>query len=144
MVGAVAGLWFLMSLAIAGLGALISYSVLMRPTGPAGASGWTWGWGALSALGGATVVTRVANHACPEGFQLDELFAVCIAAERRVAAASNIPFKFVLVVLALVVGMALARSRWVPAGVASAVTLVLWLGGTGWLLLDTVGRDWVA
>jgi hypothetical protein len=144
LVGAIAGLWFLASVGLAILGAAIVYRVLIRPTSPGGLEGWTWGWGALAAVGGALAVTRLSTYSCPDGFRLDARFALCIASDDRIAATSNILTKGMLAVAAVAIGVLLARTRWIPASVSSALSLLLWLGGMGWFLLDTVGRDMLA
>lgn len=141
LLGAIAGLWFLMSLGMAVLGASIAYRVLLRPLEPSGEEGWTWGWGALAAVGGALAVSRLPTYSCPAGFRLDERFVLCIAPDDRIAASSNILTKGMLAITAVAVGLALARVRWIPASVSSALSLLLWLGGMGWFLIDTVGRD---
>ena len=144
LLGAIGGLWFLLSLGLAILGACIVYRVLMRPLEPHGEAGWTWGWGALAAVGGALAVSRLPSYSCPPGFRLDERFALCIAPDDRIAASSNIPTKSMLTIAAFALGLALARLRWIPPSVASALSLLLWLGGMGWFLIDTVGRDLLA
>jgi hypothetical protein len=141
LVGAIAGLWFLAGLGLAVLGAAVVFRVLIRPIAPGGQEGWTWGWGALAAVGGALAVTRLSTYSCPDGFRLDERFVLCIAPDDRITATSNIFTKGMLAVAAVAAGVVLAQVRWIPASVSSALSLLLWLGGMGWFLFDTVGRD---
>ena len=141
VVGATAGLWFLMSLGLAIVGVIVLRTVLVRPQAAGGPEGWTWGWGALFAVGGAIAASRLPTYSCPDDYRLDELFALCIGTDDRVSALSNLVVKGGLALVVVIFGVVLARVRWIPASVASGLSLVVWLGGMGWFLMDTVGRD---
>ena len=85
----VGGLISLLGLAVAALGAIILRKVLIRPESATGGSGWTAGWGILFALGGVVAVTRLSTLTCPDGFELDQLFELCIRQGERVEATSH-------------------------------------------------------
>lgn len=142
LVGAVGGLWFMMAAGVAVLGVVVLWTVRARPTAPTGGSGWTWGWGALTAIGGVVLVTRLSNYSCPDGSVLDEAFALCIGpGSDRAAATSHLALKGLLAVVPLIAGVMFARARWIPASLATGLTALVWFAAMGWLLFDTVGGD---
>ncbi len=139
----VGGLISLLGLAVAALGAIILRKVLIRPESATGGSGWNAGWGILFALGGAVAVTRLPTHTCPKGFELDTLFELCIRGGERLPASSHLLEKSILAIVAVALGVVLARARWIPSGVATVLTVVAWIGGMGLLLADTMAREFL-
>jgi hypothetical protein len=139
----VGGLISLLGLAAAALGAIIFRKVLIRPGSTTGGSGWTAGWGILFALGGVVAVTRLPTLICPDGFELDQLFELCIRQGERVEATSHMLEKWLLVLFAVVLGVVLAKARRIPSAVATVLTVVAWVGGMALLLVDTMAREFL-
>ncbi len=139
----VGGLISLLGLAVAAVGIVILRRVLIRPASPTGGSGWTSAWGVLFAIGGAVAVTRLPTLVCPDGFDLDQLFELCIRDGERFEATSHLLEKWLLVLTAVVFGVVLVKARRIPSAVATVLTVVAWVGGVGLLLVDTVAREFL-
>lgn len=104
-----------------------------------GGTGWRWGEGVVTAIGLAVLATRIPRYSCPDGFELDSLFGLCISATSRVDAAGHSLERMLVGGAGVVLGVALAKLPWMPRYVAAVITLVAWFTGMGWLLFDTIG-----
>ena len=117
-------------------GAIVVLTV-RRPVLASGSSAWTWGLGAIFAIGVGLVAMRLPGHSCPDGVHLTPIFNTCVDGARRFDATSWIWPKRALLVLGVVAGATVMRSPrrvWLTAPIAA----LAWFAGTGWLLYDTM------
>jgi hypothetical protein len=139
----VGGVISMLALVVTFIGVVIVRQVSIRPVSQTGAGGWSAGWGVLFTVGAAVAVTRLPTLTCPDGFQLDSFFALCVRGGERLSATSFVVEKWLLTLGAVVLGLVLATVRWVPSSVATVVTVVAWVGGMGLLLMDTMAREFL-
>jgi hypothetical protein len=126
-------------------GVLAARSALRRAVTPTGGSGWRWALAVLFGIGAAVLVSRFPSHTCPPGVHLSgEPFRLCIDLVRheRYDPTSWIGLKWVLAVAIPMLGLVAVRLR-VPVIVAAPVAAATWLVGMGWLLLDTMAREFL-
>jgi len=141
-ISGLAGVVILMGLVASCAGLIIWWRVLGRPVDPEGGRGWRWGGGVLAAVGLAVLAAVTPRYICPSGFELDNMFALCIHSASpgdRVAAADQLLQKILIAGGGVLLGIWLARAAFVPRSVAAVMTLVAWSAGMGWLLHETVG-----
>lgn len=136
----VAGLIATGAAAFVAAGAAILWSVHRHPVAADGDTGWTWGLGVLFILGMMLIASRLPRYVCPDGSTLDTNFAICIDARIRRSSPSDwIWAKRATIAAGWVLGLTVIRSpRWV--WIAAPVAALVWLIGTGWLLVDTFLR----
>lgn len=137
------GLALFVSVPLALAGVAATRSVARRPLEPDGGDGWRWGTGLLLAVGIAVASSRIPSRSCAPGDRLDSYFAICIdAAAHRYPATSWIWLKLLLLSVGLLAGLSVGRSTRVPRATAAA-SAIGWGVGVGWLLADTLGRNFL-
>lgn len=134
---------FLGGLAAAG-GIAIAWRTRMRPVEGTGKDGWRWGLAVVFTIGFAVLVTRFPDQTCPGGAHLSAPFGLCIdtATDARFDSTSWIWAKVIAIVAAPVIGFTVIAARRASA-IAVPLTLIAWFAGIGWLLLDTIGREFL-
>lgn len=130
-------LMFLSALALVwGIG--IWRRVRRRVVDPDGSSRYVWALGLLFALGFVFIAARIPAFACDRG-RFDDTLVLCMHPPTTSDATSWLWAKRAIVVVGLVGGIAIAAlprgvRLWVPVAVAA------WIGGAGWLIVDTLVR----
>ena len=141
----VGGFVALAGLVTAAIGAGVAWSVRGRAVTRTGESGWRWALALLFAVGAAVLVSRFPSYTCPAGVHLSaEPFRLCIDLVRhdRYDPAEWIGVKWALVGAGAVIALVATRLR-IPVVVAAPVAAIAWFAGMGWLLLDTVAREYL-
>jgi hypothetical protein len=139
----VGGVVSLVALGVTAAGVIIVRKVWARPISESGEDGWSLGLGVLFAVGAAIAVTRLPTHTCPRGFLLDTVFELCVRGGERIPTDSHLIEKLLLTLVAVVLGVVVARARWIPSSVATVVAATAWIGGIGLLLIDTMAREFL-
>lgn len=122
---------------------IIVLRIKRRPVTETGADGWRWGMGIVFTIGLAVLVTRFPNQTCPSGVHLSAPFGLCIdtVSGDRFDATSWVWLKLLAAGLAPVVGFGIVARRGATA-IAVPLALIAWAAGIGWLLIDTIGREY--
>jgi hypothetical protein len=140
----IGGIAFFLGAAAAAIGIVIAVRVARRILSPTGEDGWRWGLGVIFTVGAIVLVTRFPNLTCPDGVHLSALFALCIdtVSGDRFDATSWVWLKWIAVVVIPVIGFGVVPRRRLTT-IAVPLTIVAWTVGIGWLLLDTIGREYL-
>ncbi len=136
-VAGVGGAVSLVALIFAIAGATIVVRTARRPVTEPASDAWTWGLGALYAIGTTVIALLIPGHSCPDGVHLSPIFEICIDGARRFDATSWVWPKRLLLAAGLVVGVTVMRS---PRRISltTPIASVVWFAGTGWLLYETM------
>lgn len=103
------------------------------PDGPA------VGLGVVFTAGAIAIALLIPVARCPEGYHLDRIFRLCILGTTRLAATDQTWVKWVVAVVAVAGGVAIVWTRrWLAA--RTAIAVLVWTFGIGWLLRDTMLR----
>jgi hypothetical protein len=130
---AIGGLVFLVSLTAAVAALALARHIRRRPVDPEGSSGWSFGVGALFALGTFAAIARIPDMTCPAGYHLSA-FAYCSGThDTRLDPTSWIWVKDALAAAALAVAAMLTFVRR-RANAAATVAVVVWLIGAAMFL----------
>lgn len=134
----------MLGIAAAAGGVAIAWRVHRRPVDRGGPDGWRWGLAIVFTVGLVALVTRFPDQTCPAGVHLSAPFELCIdtSTDARFDSTNWIWAKVIGIVVAPIIGFTLIASRRATA-VAVPLTIVVWFAGIGWLLLDTVGREFL-
>jgi uncharacterized YccA/Bax inhibitor family protein len=129
------------AVALAG-GLLIVRDVRRREVRAGGSDAWRWGLAVVFTVGLLILSTRIPSQTCPGDAHLSGPFRLCIDVDRglRFDSTSWIWAKTLLALTAPVIGFGLLARRGLTK-LAVPLTIAAWVGGIGWLLLDTLGRD---
>ena len=126
------------SLGIAALGVLLWIRIGRRPIDAEGSSRSVWALGLLVALGAAFAASRIPSFTCARG-RFDDLLELCMHPPSTSEPARWLLAKQALVVAGIVGGLVVAvRPRWVR--MSAPLAALLWLGGAGWLVFETMVR----
>jgi hypothetical protein len=113
-----------------------------RPVLAEGSSSWTWGIGILFAAGIAVAATRLPQYDCPPGVPVDTDFGLCLGPGGHTIAPSWFWLKLLIAIVGLVLGLTVMRSRR-HLGLTAPLAVAAWAFGMGWLLLDTLAREFL-
>jgi hypothetical protein len=141
----VGGFVSIAALATAAIGVVVGWSMRGRAVTPTGESGWRWALALLFAVGATVLVSRFPSYTCPPGVRLSgEPFRLCIDLVRgdRYDPAEWIGLKWAIVGAAALIAVVATRLR-VPVAVAAPLAAIAWFAGMGWLLVDTVAREFL-
>jgi hypothetical protein len=138
----IGGLALLLGLLLLASAVTIVLRIRRRPLSATGGDGWRWMLGALFTFAAIVIVTRFPSLTCPAGAELSDPFPLCIAPGDRFDATSWVWLKWIAVAVAPVIGFGLISRRNATA-FAIPITVVVWCVGIGWLLIDTIGREYI-
>jgi uncharacterized membrane protein YidH (DUF202 family) len=133
-----AGLLTILSVIAAAIGVAVWIRVRRRPLDREGSSRYVWALGVVFALGMILGATRVPAFTCERG-RFDDALELCMHPPSTSEPSRWLLVKQVLVLVGLIGGVALAATPrhtrfW------AILSTVAWVGGAGWLLLDTLVR----
>jgi hypothetical protein len=140
----IGGLALILGVAAIAAAIVILVRVGRRPVTTTGGDGWRWVLATVFTIGAVVLVTRFPNQTCPSGVHLSAPFGLCIdtVSGDRFDATSWVWLKWVAVALAPVIGFGLIARRGALA-FAVPLTVATWAAGIGWLLVDTIGREYL-
>ena len=103
-----------------------------------GSSRWTWLLGAMTIVGAIVLSGRVPGFTCAQG-RFDPLLELCLHPPSTSEPTSWMLEKRAIVVAGSILGIVVAiRPRWIR--VTAPLAGLVWLGGFGWLIADTLIR----
>jgi hypothetical protein len=138
--GGVGGIVGIPALLVFFIGLGIFLAVRRRPVAPEGYSGWTVALSFLFAIGVLAIVGLIPLYTCPPGTHLDELAGLCINRLTRFDATTWLWLKWLLAIAGVVVGFTvIRRPRW--AGLTAPIAVLAWGAGSGWVLVESVGKN---
>jgi hypothetical protein len=107
-----------------------------RTVDPEGSARWVWFLGAMTVVGAVVISGRIPAFTCSQG-RFDELLELCLHPPNTSEPASWAIQKTAIIVAGLVLGIVVAvRPRWIR--VTAPLAALVWLGGFGWLIADTL------
>ena len=107
-----------------------------RTTDAEGSSRWTWVLGAMTIVGAVVMSGRIPAFTCAEG-RYDDLLGLCLHPPTTSEPTSWMIEKSAIVATGVVLGFVVAiRPRWIR--VTAPLAALVWLGGFGWLIADTL------
>ena len=126
------------SLLAVAVGVLVWVRVRRRPIDPYGSSRYVWALGVLFALGVVFVAGRIPAFTCARG-RFDDLLELCMHPPSTSEPARWLFVKGAILAAGFVAGAVIAaRPRWVR--ITALTTVIAWLGGAGWLVVETLVR----
>jgi hypothetical protein len=121
-----------------GVGLFTWRRVARRPVDPEGSSRFVWWFGLLFLLGGVFAASRIPAFTCSRG-RFDELLELCMHPPSTSEPSRWSWAKDAVVAGGVVGALAIvARPRLARVGIPAAA--LVFVGGTGWLVLDTLVR----
>jgi hypothetical protein len=117
----------------------LAWTILVRPTDPEGGLGWVFGLSVIFAVGVLAAASGIPSLTCPHGTKLS-FFGFCAGPHgARLDAARWAWLRRLIDVAGVLLAFTLIRSRrWVA--VTASVAGVVWLAGTGALLVRTLAE----